>query len=127
MKGRKFGRMPSHRKAMMRQLTTNLIMSERMTTTLEKAKEMRPLMERLIHKAKVNTPQSHQYLKTILFNNEAISKLVYEIAPRFEDQPGGFTRVLYLGNRTVDKGSSAMIEILGNAFQTNEDNDELVD
>lgn len=52
MKGRKFGRTPKHRKALMRNLATQLIEHERITTTLEKAKELRPLMERLVHKAR---------------------------------------------------------------------------
>jgi len=72
MKGRKFGRMPNHRRAMMRNLCTNLIMHERITTTLQKAKEMRPFVERLIHKAKADTPQSRLFLKSYLFTDAAI-------------------------------------------------------
>jgi large subunit ribosomal protein L17 len=58
MRGRHFGRMPNHRKAMLRNLATNLITHERIQTTLEKAKEMRPLIEKLIHKAKANDAQA---------------------------------------------------------------------
>jgi large subunit ribosomal protein L17 len=114
MKGRKFGRSPEHRKAMMRNLCTNLIMHERITTTLQKAKEIRPYMERLIHKAKANTNQGRLFLKSYLFTDAAINKLTNEIAPRFAELPAGFTRVELLGKRSVDKGDAAMIEILGN-------------
>jgi large subunit ribosomal protein L17 len=114
MNRRKFGRTPEHRKAMMRNLCTALVMHERITTTLQKAKEMRPFVERLIHKAKANTPQSRIYMKSFLFSNAAIDKLFNEIAPRFNELPAGFTRVELLGKRKSDKGDAAIIEILGN-------------
>ena len=90
---RHFGRMPNHRKAMFRNLATNLITHERIYTSLAKAKEMRPLIERLIHKAKENDSQSHIFIKSTLFTKVAIEKLKKTIAPRFKDLPAGFTRV----------------------------------
>ena len=124
---RHFGRTPKHRRALMRNLCTQLIIHDRITTTLQKAKEMRPFVERLIHSAKRDTPQSQIFLKSYLFQNDAIKKLREEIAPRFKDLPAGFTRVSYLGNRHYDKGDAAMIEILGNPYTEYEKNEELVE
>ena len=75
---------------------------------------MRPYVERLIHKAKADTPASNNFLKSYLFSDAAIYKLRNEIAPRFSETRGGFTRVQLLGKRKVDKGDAAFIEILGN-------------
>jgi len=124
---RHFGRMPNHRKAMLRNLATNLITHERIHTTLAKAKEMRPLIERLIHHAKRNDEQSQIFMKKTLFTQAAIDKLKEIIAPRFKDLPAGFTRVEFLGPRKVDKGKAAMIEILKNPYSEFERNEELVE
>ena len=75
MRGRKLGRTPKHRKAMMINLCTSLLEHERITTTLAKAKEMRPHMERLIHKAKSNTPESIIILNTEVKNKVALNRL----------------------------------------------------
>lgn len=114
MRGRKFGRMPNHRLALMRNLATSLMEHQRITTTLEKAKEVRPLIEKLIRKAKVNDAQSHIFINKTLFTNSAIRSLQECIAPRFKTLPAGFTRIEYLGNRKVDKARTAMIELIGN-------------
>jgi large subunit ribosomal protein L17 len=112
---------------MLRNLATNLITHERIHTTLAKAKEMRPLIERLIHHAKRNDEQSQIFMKKTLFTQAAIDKLKETIAPRFKDLPAGFTRVEFLGPRKVDKGKAAMIEILKNPYSEFERNEELVE
>lgn len=84
-------------------------------------------MERLIHKAKADTAQSHIFMKSYLFTNEAIKKLRSDVAPRFKDLPAGFTRITKLGPRKNDKGDSAMIEILGNPYTEFEKNEEQVE
>ena len=127
MKGRKFGRTPKHRKALMRNLATQLIEHERITTTLEKAKELRPLMERLVHKARQQDAQGMRFLRQTLYTNAAIKKLTDEIAPRFKELPAGFTRVEFTGKRNVDKGNRAMIEIIGNPYAEFETNEDLVE
>lgn len=124
MSGRKLGRTPKHRKAMMLNLCTALLEHERITTTLAKAKEMRPHMERLIHKAKSNTPESIIILNTEVKNKVALNRLQNIIAPRFVDLPAGFTRIEFTGKRRMDKSETAMIEIIGNdqsEFEKNED------
>jgi len=96
---RKFSRDPKHRKAMLRNLVTNLMQHQRITTTLERAKEMRPFVERLIRRAKGKDYQGNVVLKQNLFSKDAISNVKNIMVPRFENQPAGFTRVKYLGLR----------------------------
>ena len=92
-------------------------MHERIFTTLAKAKELRPFIEKLIHKAKRLTPEDHLYLKQNLTHHSAIKKIKEEIAPRFRKLPSGFTRVENRGTRQVDKAHVGMIEIMGNELQ----------
>ena len=75
MRGRKFGRMPNHRLALMRNLATSLMEHQRITTTLEKAKEVRPLIEKLIRKAKKDDAQAQIFMNKTLFTNNAIKAL----------------------------------------------------
>ena len=96
---RKFGRDPKHRKAMLRNLVTNLMLHQRITTTLERAKEIRPFVERLIRRAKGKDYQGNVVLKQNLFSKLAITNVKNLMVPRFENQPAGFTRVKYLGLR----------------------------
>jgi large subunit ribosomal protein L17 len=104
-------------------MSTNLILHERIHTTVAKAKELRPWIERLVHKAKQNDYQGSKYLQQTLFTQDAVRKLEQEIAPRFKDLPAGFTRVKRVANRKGDAAPMAMIEILGNPmieFEKNE-------
>lgn len=114
MRGRKFGRMPNHRLALMRNLATSLMEHQRITTTLEKAKEVRPLIEKLIHKAKKNDAQAQIFMNKTLFTNSAIRSLQQNIAPRFKSLAAGFTRIEYIGNRSNDRSRTAMIELIDN-------------
>lgn len=114
MRGRKFGRMPNHRLALMRNLATSLMEHQRITTTLEKAKEVRPLIEKLIRKAKKDDAQAQIFMNKTLFSKNAIKSLRQTIAPRFKSLPAGFTRIEYIGNRTNDRSKTAMIELINN-------------
>mmetsp|Transcript_46803 Transcript_46803/g.61937 ORF Transcript_46803/g.61937 Transcript_46803/m.61937 type:complete len:191 (+) Transcript_46803:92-664(+) len=98
-------------------MCTQLVTHERIFTTLAKARELQPHMERLIHKAKRLTREDHLYLKQNLTTLEAIKKVKDEIAPRFRKLPAGFTRVECAGVRLNDKGRAGMIEIMGNELQ----------
>jgi len=120
---RKFSRDPKHRKAMLRNLVTNLMQHQRITTTLERAKEMRPFVERLIRRAKGKDYQGNVVLKQNLFSKDAISNVKNIMVPRFENQPAGFTRVKYLGLRQNDRANMAYIEIIGNEIETYEKNE----
>jgi large subunit ribosomal protein L17 len=102
---------------MFRNLATQLIQHDRITTTHAKCKEMRPLIERLVHKAKVGDQGAHQFIGKTLFNTQAMKRLNLEIAPRFKELPGGFTRVTYLGRRNNDKAEMGMIEFVDNPIR----------
>jgi len=84
---------------------------------------MRPLIERLVHKAKVGNNEDHRFINATLFNTGAMARLNREIAPRFKDLPGGFTRVEYLGRRRNDKAEMAMIEFTKNPIREYEENE----
>ena len=102
---RKLNRDRKHRKALFRNLATQLVEHERITTTLPKAKEMRSFVEKLVHKAKRGTNADVNYIKEKLFTANAVEKLQNEIAPRFKELPAGFTRVTSLGKRLNDKAN----------------------
>jgi large subunit ribosomal protein L17 len=85
---------------------------------------MRPLIERLVHRAKRGEKQDYNFVFATLFTNDACKRLYNEIAPRFVDTPGGFTRVEYLGRRDNDKAEMAMIEFTKNPIREYEQNEE---
>ena len=116
-KFRQLGRSPKHRKSLIKTMCTQLIEHERIFTTLAKAKELRPHLEKLVHKAKRLTREDHLYLKKNLRTQEAIRKIKEEIAPRFRLLPAGFTRVQSMGTRQNDRAPVGMIEIMGNKYQ----------
>lgn len=126
--GRKLGRNASHRLALMRNLTRALIEHERIITTVEKAKELRPFIEKLITLAKKNTLHARRLvlarlgpLSKAAFHDEkgeptddsAFKKLFKEIGPRFATRPGGYTRIIKRQERRLgDAGRTAFIEFL---------------
>jgi ribosomal protein L17 len=113
---------------MFRNLATHLFTHERITTTLEKAKEMRPFIERLIRRAKKGGYQGNVVLKQNLFTSKAIENVKKNLVPRYKDLPAGFTRVKYLGLRSNDKARVAYIEMVRNPIEQFEKNemDELI-
>ena len=108
--GRKFGRNPAQRSAMMRQLAISMIMHERITTTEAKAKSLRPVVEKLVTIARSDTPHHRSVIMSKIDNGPATSKLFEVIAPRYEDAPGGYTRISKLGQRHGDAAPLALIE-----------------
>jgi len=108
-KGRKLGSDASHRKAMLRNLATALLTNERIKTTDARAKEVRPLVDKLITWGKRGDVHARRLAMAELRDKELVHKLFSEIAPRFEDRDGGYTRILKLGPR---KGDGAPIVIL---------------
>jgi len=108
---------------MFRNLATHLLTHERITTTLEKAKEMRPFIERLIRRAKKGGYQGNVVLKQNLFTSKAIEHVKKVLVPRYADLPAGFTRVKYLGLRAQDRASAAYIEMIGNPIEQFEKNE----
>lgn len=111
--GRKFGRNTDQRKALFRNLAVSLILHERMTTTEAKAKTVRPIVEKLVTRAREDTPHNRRIVMAKLGGNQvATAKLFDVLGPRFEGQPGGYTRIYKLGNRSGDAAPMALIEFV---------------
>src|SRR5580704_3160069 len=111
--GRKLGRNASHRDALMRNLARALILHGRIITTVEKAKELRPFIEKLITLAKQGTLHSRRLAIARLHDKEMVSRLFSELAERYQDRAGGYTRVIKRHERRLgDGGKTALIELL---------------
>lgn len=108
--GRKFGRNPAQRKALLRQLAISLIIHERITTTDAKAKTIRPIVEKLVTIAREDTGANRKLIMTKIDHPLATAKLFEIIAPRFESTPGGYTRISKLGPRRGDAAPLSLIE-----------------
>ena len=125
---RKLGRVTEHRIAMLRNQAERLIRYERIETTVPKAKELRPFVERIITIAKrgiangeANGGSLHARRLVLrdIQNRDVVAKLFDTIAPRFESRPGGYTRILRLGYRRGDSAEVAQIELVGSEFNPN--------
>src|SRR5881628_3266757 len=125
---RKLGRVTDHRIAMLRNQATALLRYEHLTTTVPRAKELRPFVERLITIAKrgVNAGDGNGRVLTArrlvmrdVQDREVVSKLFDTIAPRFAARPGGYTRLLRLGFRRGDSAEIAQVELVGSEFDPN--------
>ena len=111
-KGRKLGVNPSHRKAMLRNLASNLIQHKRIQTPDSRAKELRTFIEPLITKAKKADLNSiRQILKKLPFKDD-VHSLVNDIAPQYADRSGGYTRIIKRGFRDNDRASVSIIEFV---------------
>ncbi len=108
----KLGRNTSHRRALLRNLVTSLILEERIETTVPKAKAMRPLVEKMITLGKRGDLSARRQAASYLMTRAAVSKL-FDIAPRFGDREGGYLRIVHTGWRKGDGGEKAFIELLG--------------
>jgi len=109
---RKLGRKPAHRKALLRNLMNALVHAERIETTVAKAKELRPLADRLITLGKAATLHSRRRVFSLLTDKEATDKLFATLAGRFEARQGGYTRIVRTGFRVGDGAEMAIIEYL---------------
>src|SRR5262245_26436743 len=111
--GRKLNRNAAHRTALLRNLSCALIEHERIITTVAKAKALRPFIEKLITLARQGTLHARRLAVSRLHNKEAVAKLFKEIAPRFAERPGGYTRIIRRQERRLgDAGETAYIELL---------------
>lgn len=106
------GRKKSHRMALLRNLAANLIMHKRIVTTLAKAKALRPFVEPLLTRSKVDTLHNRRVLFSYLRRKECINELYTTIAPQIMERPGGYTRILKLGFRQGDGAEKALIELV---------------
>jgi len=117
--GRKLRRTTSHRLAMFSNQLASLMTHERIQTTLSKAKELRPLAERLITVAKSDGLAARRRVAQWIPDRTTVKKVFEKIAPRFVDRPGGYTRILRLGFRRGDAAEVAQIELVGSEFNPN--------
>ena len=122
---RKLGRVTEHRIAILRSQASALIEHERIETTVARAKELRPFVERIISVAKRSLKQAdsaignvnaRRTVSTDIFNRDVVTKLFAEIAPRYADRSGGYTRMLRLGRRRGDDAEIAQVELIGSEF-----------
>ncbi|MGH9481442.1 MAG: 50S ribosomal protein L17 [Terriglobales bacterium] len=111
--GYKLGRNTSHRRALLRNLVTSLVLEERIQTTVPKAKAMRPLAERMVTLGKRGSLHARRQAAAFLLEPLAVGKLFDQIAARFGDRPGGYTRIVKTGFRAGDNAPLAYIEFLG--------------
>lgn len=109
---RKFGREKNQRHALMRSLARNLVRDTRITTTLAKAKELRPYVEKLVTKAKSDTIASRRLLVSRIQGVREVKKLVESIAPKYKTRAGGYIRIVRLPNRDLDGSPMAIIEFV---------------
>lgn len=111
--GRKLGRTSSHREAMLRNMVTSLFEHERITTTKEKAKEVRPIAEKLITLAKRGDLHARRQALSFIRSKGVVDKLFSIIKEQFTDRNGGYTRILLTGVRQGDAAQMAIIELVG--------------
>lgn len=106
------GRTAPHRKAMLSNMATSLILHKRINTTVAKAKALRGYVEPLITKAKDDTTHSRRVVFSYLQDKHAVTELFREISAKVGDRPGGYTRIIKLGSRLGDNAEMAMIELV---------------
>jgi large subunit ribosomal protein L17 len=112
VRGRKLSRTESHRKALLRSLATSLLKHKRIKTTVAKAKEARSFAEDLITKARRNDLHSKRLVMSEIHDKSVVKELFSDIIQKIGDRPGGFTRVIKLGNRKGDAAGMAMLELV---------------
>jgi large subunit ribosomal protein L17 len=127
---RKLGRVTEHRISMLRNQALSLLRHERIQTTVPRAKELRPFVERIISIAKrsLNAPEGSAHAVTArrrvaedISDREVVTKLSDTIAPRYAERPGGYTRLLRLGHRRGDAADVAAVELVGSEYNPNAD------
>ena len=114
---KRLGKPSDHRRAMLRNLATSFMEHGRLTTTLARAKELRPIVEKLITKGKRSTLHSQRLVSSYLFTEKASRIVTSEHAIRFKDRNGGYTRIVRLGERFGDGAKQAIIELVDFSLQ----------
>jgi large subunit ribosomal protein L17 len=111
--GFKLGRTTSHRRSLLRNMATSLIIEERIETTVPKAKALRPIVEKMITLGKKGDLSARRQALSYLMTDAAVDKLFDTVGPRFGDREGGFTRITRAGWQKGDGADKAFIELLG--------------
>ncbi|MDA9950931.1 50S ribosomal protein L17 [Oligoflexaceae bacterium] len=109
---RKLGRTSDHRRAMLRNMTTSVILHEKMETTVEKAKEVKRLVEKMVTLGKRGDLHARRQASSYLFDKKATHKLFTDLAGRFKERPGGYMRIIRLGARFGDGANMASLQFV---------------
>jgi len=117
---RKLGRTSEHRLSLLRNMAASLITHERIRTTVAKAKELRPFVEKLVTLGKRDSLHARRRALSILANKTVVRRLFSDVSPRFSERPGGYTRILKLGPRQGDGAPMAFIEFVDYNFKGSE-------
>ncbi len=118
--GFKLGRNTSHRRAMLRNLVTSIILMDRVETTITKCKATRPLVEKMITLGKRGDVHARRQALSYLMTPESVDRLFNVVAPRYSTRPGGYCRIIRVGPRKGDAAEMAFIELLGAEQELNE-------
>src|ERR1017187_1509833 len=118
--GFKLGRNPSHRRALLRNLVTSIILMDRVETTITKCKATQPLVEKMITLGKRGTVHARRQALSYMMTPESVDRLFNVVAPRYSDRKGGYTRVTRSGARKGDAAEMAYIELLGAEHELDE-------
>ncbi|MES2393427.1 MAG: 50S ribosomal protein L17 [Acidobacteriota bacterium] len=110
--GYKLGRNTSHRRALLRNLVTSIVLHDRIKTTLTKAKASRPIVEKMITLGKNGSVHARRQALAYLLTPEAVDRLFATVAPRYATRPGGYSRIVKVGPRQGDSAEVAYIELL---------------
>jgi large subunit ribosomal protein L17 len=111
-RGPRLGGSPTHQKHILSNLAQELFWEERVTTTITKAKMLRPYAEKLITKARSGSLHARRQILAKIENTEVVTHLFDEIAPRYAERPGGYTRIVRVGPRRGDGAEMAIIELI---------------
>lgn len=111
-KGARLGGSPQHERKLLANLASDLFINGKVTTTLPRAQAVRPLAEKLITKARRGDLHAKRVVLRTIRNRTAVARLFDEVAPRYGDRPGGYTRITKLGPRRGDGAEEALIELV---------------
>jgi large subunit ribosomal protein L17 len=118
--GFKLGRNTSHRRAMLRNLVTSVLVEDKVETTITKCKAVRPIVEKMITLGKRGTVHARRQAAAYLMTPESVDRLFATVAPRYGDRQGGYLRITRTGPRKGDAAEMAFIELLGAEHELNE-------
>lgn len=116
----KLGRKSGHRRALLRNMVTSLVIHERIETTLPKARELKSVFDKMVTLGKRGDLHARRLAASYIFDDEAVRKLFSSLAPRFKDRPGGYTRIVKQGDRRGDCAQMAIIEVVDYVFAKDE-------
>lgn len=111
-KGPRFGGSAAHQKAILNNLAQELFWDERVTTTVAKAKMLRPVAEKMITKARTGSLHARRIILKDIEDTEVVTRLFDEVAPRYAERPGGYTRIVRIGPRRGDGAEMAIVELV---------------